>query len=98
MTPRLHEKYKNEIIPSLMERFSFKNIYQVPRLTKIVVNVGMGEASQDKTIIDSVLEEMAQITGQRPAVTKSKKAIAVFKIRKGSVVGQRHQRHSVRTV
>ncbi|MBN1353683.1 MAG: 50S ribosomal protein L5 [Candidatus Omnitrophica bacterium] len=87
MVPRMAQKYKDEIIPKMMEQFKFKNILEVPRITKIVVNVGLGEASQDKKVLDVVLHEMAQITGQRPVVTKAKKSIAGFKIRKGSLVG-----------
>ena len=87
MKPRLLERYKKEIVPKMMEGFGFKNVYQVPRLSKIVVNVGLGEAVQDKKIMDAVLLEMAQITGQKPVITVAKKAIAGFKIRKGSLVG-----------
>ena len=87
MVPRLQESYKNEILPKMMERFGYKNIFEVPRLKKIVVNVGFGEAAQDKKLIDGIVAEMAVITGQRPAITTAKKAIAGFKIRKGSVVG-----------
>jgi len=89
MVPRLQEKYKNEITPRLMERFGFKNIYEVPRLSKIVVNVGMGEASQDKKLLESAIKEIAEITGQKPAPTTAKKAIAGFKTRKGVPLGCR---------
>ena len=89
MAPRLKEKYKKEIVPKMMERFGFKNALEVPRISKIVVNVGLGEALEDKKLLDGVVREIAQITGQRPAVTKAKKAIAGFKIRKGSAVGCR---------
>jgi len=87
MTPRLLEKYRKEIVPKLKEKFGYKNTYQVPRLKKIVINVGLGEAVQDKKYLDSVVQEIAQITGQKPVVTKAKTAIAGFKIRKGSLVG-----------
>ncbi len=87
MSPRLLERYKVEIVPKMMEKFGFKNIYQVPRLTKIVINVGLGEAVQDKKLLDVVVEEIALITGQRPTETMTKKAIAGFKIRKGLPVG-----------
>ena len=87
MAPRLKEKYKNEIVPKMMERFGFKNALEVPRISKIVVNVGLGEAAADKKLIDVVVKDMAQITGQRPTVTKAKKAVAGFKIRKDSPVG-----------
>jgi len=87
MVPRLFEKYNKEIAPAIKEKFSFKSIYQVPKLNKIVLNVGLGEASQDKKYLDGVVAEMATISGQKPVVTKAKKAIAGFKIRKGSLVG-----------
>ena len=87
MTPRLHERYNNDIIPKMMEKFGWKNRYQVPRLKKIVVNIGLGEAVANKQLMDAVLVETAVITGQRPTVRKTKKAIAGFKVRKGSVVG-----------
>jgi len=87
MTPRLKEKYTKEIVPKMMERFGFKNALEVPRVSKIVVNVGLGEAAADKKLIDIVVKEMAEITGQRPTVTKAKKAVAGFKIRKDSPVG-----------
>lgn len=87
MAPRLLEKYKKEITPKMMEKFGFKNVHQVPYLQKVVLNVGLGEASQDKKHIDGALAELATITGQKAAITKAKKAIAGFKIRKGSIVG-----------
>ena len=87
MTPRLLEKYKKEIVPKMMERFGFKNMHEVPRLEKIVVNIGLGEAVEDKKLLDNVIEETARITGQRPVATRAKKAIAGFKIRKDSLVG-----------
>jgi len=87
MVPRLQDRYKKEIVPKIMESFGLKNKFEVPRLVKIVVNVGLGEATQDKKILDGVIDEMALITGQRPVATKAKKAIAGFKIRKGSPVG-----------
>jgi len=87
MTPRLKEKYVKEIVPKMMERFGFKNVLGVPRISKIVVNVGLGEAVADKKLIDGVVKEMAQITGQRPVITKAKKAVAGFKIRKGVPIG-----------
>ena len=87
MLPRLLEKYNKEIAPAIKEKLSFKSIYQVPKLNKIVLNVGLGEATQDKKYLDGVVVEMAAISGQKPVVTKAKKAIAGFKIRKGSLVG-----------
>jgi len=89
MTPRLLEKYRQEIVPKIMKKFGLKNALQVPRIKKVVVNVGLGEAVQDKKILDGVMQEIAQITGQYPSATKAKKAIAGFKIRKGMPVGCR---------
>lgn len=87
MTPRLLEKYRNEIIPKMMEAFSFKNRLAVPRLEKIVVNMGVGEALQDIKILEKAMEELGQITGQKPILRRAKKAIANFKIRKGLPIG-----------
>ena len=87
MTPRLLEKYRNEIIPKMMETFSFKNRLAVPRLEKIVVNMGVGEALQDIKILDKAMEELGQITGQKPILRRAKKAIANFKIRKDLPIG-----------
>ena len=87
MTPRLLDKYRKEIVPGIMEKFNFKNRFQVPRLTKIVINIGMGEGGQDIKVLESACEEVALITGQRPVITRAKKAIANFKIRKGLPIG-----------
>jgi large subunit ribosomal protein L5 len=87
MTPRLLEKYRNEIIPKMMEIFSLKNRLEVPRLEKIVVNMGVGEALQDIKILEKAMEELSLITGQKPILRRAKKAIANFKIRKGLPIG-----------
>jgi len=87
MTPRLLEKYRNEIIPKMMETFSLKNRFAVPRLDKIVVNMGVGEALQDMKILDKAMEELATITGQKPILRRSKKAIANFKIKQNQPIG-----------
>lgn len=87
MAARFKERYKKEIVPKMMDRFGFKNTLEVPRISKIVVNVGLGEAVADTKLLDAVVEEMARIAGQRPVITKAKKAIAGFKIREGSAVG-----------
>jgi large subunit ribosomal protein L5 len=86
-TPRLLERYRSEITPAMMKVFGYKNKMEVPRLEKIVINMGMGEAAQDIKLLESAESELAMITGQRPVVTKAKKAIANFKIRKGSSIG-----------
>jgi large subunit ribosomal protein L5 len=84
---RLTERYTKEIVPQLIKDFDYKNIMQVPKLEKIVVNMGLGEAIQNVKIIDSALEEMGLITGQKPVVTKAKKSIATFKLRQGMPIG-----------
>ncbi len=87
MVPRLLTRYRDEIVPGIMKKFNFKNRFQVPRLTKIVINIGMGEGGQDIKVLESACEEVALITGQRPVITRAKKAIANFKIRKGLPIG-----------
>jgi large subunit ribosomal protein L5 len=87
MATRLQEKYKNEVVPELARIFSYKNALQAPRLKKIVVNMGVGEALTDNKILDKAMDEMGLITGQRPVVTRAKKAVANFKIRQGVPVG-----------
>ncbi len=84
---RLREKYKKELVPMLVKEFSYKNVMQVPRLTSIVLNVGMGEAIQNIKLLDAAVKELAVITGQRPVITRAKKSIAGFKLRKGMPVG-----------
>ena len=86
-TPRLLEKYRTEIIPEMVKIFKYKNALQTPRITKVVLNVGLGEATQDIKQLDAAQNELGMITGQKPAVTKAKKAIANFKIRKGLPIG-----------
>ena len=81
------EMYQQKVVPALMKRFSYKNVMQVPRLEKIVVNMGLGEAIQNIKILDSAAQEMASITGQKPVITKAKKSIAQFKLRKGVPIG-----------
>ncbi|MDY6844958.1 MAG: 50S ribosomal protein L5 [Thermodesulfobacteriota bacterium] len=84
---RLKEIYRKELIPILMNEFRYKNIHQVPQLKKIVVNMGLGEVIQNAKLLDSSVTELASITGQKPVVTKAKKAIAAFKLRKGMSIG-----------
>jgi large subunit ribosomal protein L5 len=86
-TPRLRERYKKEIVPSLMKRFGYKNPMQVPRLHKIVVNMGLGEAVSNPKLIEAATAELAAITGQKPVVTRAKKSIATFKLREGMPIG-----------
>lgn len=85
--PRLAEKYKGEVVPALTKQFNYKNPMQVPRLRKIVINMGLGAAVANPKIIDTAVEELKAITGQKPIVTRSKKAIANFKLRAGLPIG-----------
>lgn len=85
--PRLKEVYRNQVVPTLMKEFSYKNPMQVPRLDRIVLNVGMGEAIQNVKLLESATAELAVISGQKPVVTRAKKAIAGFKLRQGVPIG-----------
>ena len=85
--PRLRERYRAEIVPALMERFGYANLMQVPRLLKITVNKGLGEASQNKKVLDDAVEELRLITGQQPAVRNARMSISNFKLREGMPVG-----------
>ncbi|NLW40361.1 MAG: 50S ribosomal protein L5 [Tissierellia bacterium] len=87
MASRLKEKYQNEVIPALMERFQYKNVMEVPRLEKIVLNMGIGEAKDNPKALESAVNEMALIAGQKPVVTRAKKSISNFKLREGMNVG-----------
>ena len=87
MTPRLLDKYKNEVVPKMREKFGIKNIMAVPRLEKIVVNMGVGEALTDQKIIDKAAEDLATITGQKPIIRRAKVAISNFKLRANAPVG-----------
>jgi large subunit ribosomal protein L5 len=87
VVPRLKEEYIKEVIPNMMKEFSYKNIMQVPKLEKIVLNVGLGEAVQNIKLLDAAQKELAMITGQKAVVTKAKKSIAAFKLRKGTPIG-----------
>src|SRR3989304_2794526 len=84
---RFLERYRKEAVPALMKHFGYKNIMQVPRLTKIVVNMGLGEAISNIKVLDQEVIELAQITGQKPVVTKAKKSVASFKLREGMSIG-----------
>lgn len=87
MTSRLKIKYMEEVVPAMMERFNYKNVMEVPKLEKIVINMGIGEARENPKVLEAAVNELAQITGQRPVVTKAKKSIANFKVREGMNVG-----------
>lgn len=83
----LRERYRAEVVPALMERFGYKNKMQVPRLEKIVVNMGVGDAVQNQKLLDAAMQDLALITGQKPVVTRAKKSISAFKIRQGMAIG-----------
>jgi large subunit ribosomal protein L5 len=85
--PRLKERYRAEIAPALKDEFDYANVMQIPRLTKIVVNMGVGEAARDAKLIEGAVRDLSTITGQRPAVAKAKKSVAQFKLREGMPIG-----------
>lgn len=84
---RLKEKYNQEVINAMMQKFGYKNVMEVPRLEKVVINIGMGEAIQNSKAIDAAVQDLMTITGQRPVVTKAKKSVAAFKLREGMTIG-----------
>ena len=84
---RLKEYYTKEVVPALVREFHYKNPLEVPRIVKIVVNMGLGEAIQNVKILDSAVEELTRITGQKPIITKARKSIATFKLRQGMSIG-----------
>ncbi len=85
--PRLKDRYKNEVIPAMMAKFGYKNVMQVPRLEKVVINMGVGDAIQNSKALDAAVTDLATITGQRPVITKAKKSVAAFKLRQGMKIG-----------
>ncbi len=87
VAPRFKDKYKAEVVPTLMERFGYGNVHEVPRLEKIVVNMGVGGATQDSKLLDAAVGDLTIITGQKPAITRAKKSIAAFKLREGMAIG-----------
>lgn len=87
MVPRLKQKYREELVPALMERLELDNVNEVPRPTKIVVNMGVGLAAQEPKALDAAMEDLAIVTGQKPAVRRARKSIAGFKIRQGMPIG-----------
>lgn len=84
---RLKEYYKTVVVPELMRRFGYKSVMEVPRITKITLNMGVGEAASDKRVIEHAMADMARIAGQKPVITRARKSIAAFKIRKGHPIG-----------
>ena len=87
MKTRLEEHYHKNIHPSMVEKFNYKNKFEVPKLTKVVINIGVGEAVKDSKKIDSAIKEITAISGQKPVITRAKKAIATFKLREGMPIG-----------
>ena len=87
MKSRLHEKYSKETTPALMKRFGWKNVMAVPKLEKISINIGLGEATQNAKLMDGAVNELGQIAGQKPVVTKARKSIAAFKLRENMAIG-----------
>jgi large subunit ribosomal protein L5 len=87
MAPRLKEKYQSEVLPALMQEFKYTTVMQVPRLQKVVLNIGMGEALQNNKALDAAVGDLTAITGQKPVITKAKKSIANFKLRQGMPIG-----------
>ena len=87
MAARLREQYKKTVVPALMKEFDLKNVMAVPRLEKITVNIGMGEATQNPKLMDGAVNELTQIAGQKPVITKATKSIAAFKLREGMAIG-----------
>jgi large subunit ribosomal protein L5 len=87
MAARLKEKYLNEVVPQLREEFGYDNVMQVPKITKVTVNMGVGEAKTNAKLLDDAVNELAQITGQHPIITRARKSIAGFKVREGMAIG-----------
>ncbi len=87
MEPRLKQRYREEVAPALIEEFSYANKMQAPRVEKVVVNIGLGEATQDAKMLDAASTDIATITGQKPVITRARKSIANFKVREGNAIG-----------
>ena len=87
MAARLKELYKSEVAPALMKKFEYKSVMQIPKLDKIVINVGCGEARENSKVVDAIVSDLAQITGQKPIICKAKKSVANFKLREGMPIG-----------
>ncbi len=85
--PRLQEKYEKEVMPALMDKFGYKNVMEIPKLEKIVINMGVGEAKENQKVLESAISDLTKITGQKPIITKAKKSVANFKIRENMPLG-----------
>ena len=86
-TPRLLERYRNDVVPAMIKEFSYQNVMRVPRIQKVVLNIGLGEALQNAKALDAASADMAIIAGQKPVITKAKRSIAAFKLREGNSIG-----------
>ena len=84
---RMHEKYKNEVAPALMSKFGYKSVMQIPKLDKIVINIGMSDAKENPKVIEAAMNDLALITGQKPVITTARKSVANFKLREGMNIG-----------
>jgi len=87
VTSRIKEKYNQEVVPALMKEFNYDNVMQVPKLEKVVINIGLGEAKENAKLLESAVAELELITGQKPVVTRARKSIANFKLREGQAIG-----------
>jgi large subunit ribosomal protein L5 len=87
MVPRMKERYEKEVVPAMMERFEYKNVMQVPRLVRVSVNIGLGEALQNAKAIEYAVNDLTTITGQKPVVRRARRAIATYKLREGNPIG-----------
>ena len=94
--PRMQDQYRKEIVPSMMERFSYRSVMEVPRLEKIVVNIGVGEALQNAKALDAASNDLATITGQKAVITRARKSVANFRLREGNPIGAKVTLHGER--
>ncbi len=96
MATRLHDKYVNEAVPALQQKFGYKNVMEIPKLTKIIINMGLGDCKDNPKALESAVNELTVISGQKPQVTKAKKSVANFKVREGQNVGAKVTLRGVR--
>ena len=88
-TPILQQRYQDEVVPALVQEFNYKNVMEVPRIQKVIINIGLGEANENPKLLDGAAEDLRIITGQQPIITKSKKSIATFKLRENRAIGMK---------
>lgn len=96
MATRIKEKYLTEAVPALQQKFGYKNVMQIPRLEKIVINMGVGDATQNSKVLDDAVADLTTLSGQKPIITKAKKSIATFKLREGQAIGTKVTLRGVR--